>query len=209
MADPLDLLSLDDGKAAINMDSSNVEHNDELARHITAISRIIDDACGPVVIRTITNEVHHIGPDALAVYLDQQPVQSVTTVSEFTGGTTTVLSAVAFGAVTSGYYAGGRTGVLSRRRSGEPYAWPAGGAVQVTYVAGRYADTASVDPRFADAAAAILRRLWKREAGAWAQSSTFFEDGDSQLGSGFFRVARPIIEEMLAGEIQDRMPGIA
>ena len=207
MADPLDLLSLDDGKAAINMDSSNVEHNDELARHITAISRIVDEACGPVVIRTITDEVHHLDGAASAVYLDHYPVQSVTTVSEFTGGAVTALSAVAFGAVTSGYYADLRAGVVARRMGGQPYAWPASAAVQVTYVAGRYATTAAVDARFAAVGAAILRRLWKREAGAWAQSSTFFEDGDNQFGSGFFRVARPIIEEMLAGELKGRRIG--
>lgn len=207
MADPLDLLTLDEGKTAINMSFDNANHEEEIARQITAVSRIIDEACGPVVVRTVTEELHEIGAGQATVYLDELPVQSVTTVDEFDGTTLTTLAPVAFAESTSGYFAG--AGVLARRLSGQAYIWPNGGTVRVTYEAGRYASTETVDARFKEAAAAVLRRLWKREAGAWAQSSSFFEDADGQVSSGFFRVARPIIEEMLAGEIRDALPGIA
>lgn len=202
MADPLDLLSLDDGKDAINMASTNQDHDAEIARHITTISRIIDDACGPVVVRTVT-EVHEVGGQE-RIWLNRPPVLSITTVREYASGVVSTLDAVAFGAATDGYSL--TEGALARRLAGVPYVW--GGAVEVVYEAGRYADTESVDERFADTAAAVLRRLWKREAGTWAQASSIFEGDDAQAGTGFFRVARPIIEEMLHGEIRDPLPGI-
>lgn len=217
MSDLLDLLSLADSKLAINMAASTTTHDVVLARHITAISRLVDDACGPVVVRTITAETHDVGYSQRKVFLLRRPVSSITTVREVRSGSVDTLAAVAFGAQTSGYFAPPdprtpslKAGVLDRRSSGTEYTWPEGDAtVEVTYVAGRYATTAAVDARFADCAGAILRRLWKREAGSWAQASSFFEDADQQAGSGFFRVARPLIDEMLFDETQVQRIGIA
>ncbi len=216
MADTLDVLSLADAKLAINMDAATATHNTVLARHITAVSRLIDDACGPVVIRTVTAEVHAGG--ACSVLLRRRPVTSVSLVREVTSpGNVETLSAAAFGSATDGYYLPPwerdptlKSGVVKRQSYGSPIPWTRGEhTVEVTYVAGRYATTAAVDARFADAAGAVLRRLWKRESGAWAQAPGIFESADSQADIGFFRVAKPIIEELLFDEIQHRPVGFA
>lgn len=202
MADPLDLLTLAEGREAINMREDNVDNDPVLARHITAISRLIDDRCGPVVQRTVTAELHD---GCGTVLLKRWPVVAVDLVREANGGTITEVLPVTFGDTFAGYRVDLATGMLARVGS----SWPWGSeVVEVTYSAGRFEDTGSVDARFKDVAAAILRRLWKREAGIWAQSSAFFEGTDDQIGSGFFRVAVPIIDEMLPLDRQPRA-GIA
>ena len=213
MSDPLDVLSLDDAKTAINMELTNTDHDYELARQITAISRLMDRMVGPVVQRSVT-ELHET--DGETVILDWSPVDSIGSVLEDQGtGSIGTLTAHSFGGTVDGYYAepdwrGGTflSGVLQRRWTGRQGAWPHRAEVQVTYTAGRYADTASVDARFAECASEILRRLWKREAGTWAQASSFFEtlpEGQAAPSPGFYKVAKPRIEEMLAD--QQRLPG--
>lgn len=195
MADPLDVLTFEAGQAAINQSSDVTEHDDEIARHITAISRMLDAACGPVVIREVAAEVHDTtGP----VVLRHAPVAEITTVRVASGSAITELEPVAFGGTGGGYTFDLASGILERRSGSTPVTW--GGQVEVTYDAGRYESTEDVDARFADCAAAILRRLWKREAGAWSQSAQVWEGLDQQVGSGFFRVADPIIDEMLWDE---------
>jgi|SRR5688572_25747267 len=195
MADTLDLLTLAEGKTAVNIPTANTDHDTELAQHITAVSRIIDAECGPVVNRTVTAEIHGGGP----LYVNHQPLVSVSLVREASGSTITTHSAVAFGAVTDGYHidpAG--TGRIYRTSGGYRYDWDWGNQIEITYVAGRAANTAAVDPRFKAAAASILRRLWKRESGTWAQSPSFFEGEIGEVTDiGFYRVAKPIIDDML------------
>lgn len=196
MADTLDILTLSEGHTAVNIPSSNTDYDTELAQQITAVSRIIDAECGPVVQRTISAELHAGGGP---VFLRNTPVVSITTVREAAGAGITTHSAVTFGQATSGYSLDLHLpGVLYYNVGGYPYGWTAGNTVEVTYVAGRYASTAAVDARFKSCAAAILRRLWKRESGTWAQSSDFFVSQDGQVDTvGFFRVAKPIIDDML------------
>lgn len=200
MADLLDILTLDEAKRAINKSDTNADEDDILVRHITATSRLIDQFCGPVVQRTITDEYHPWGHRV--ILLQQWPVASITTVQESSGGSASTLTALTFGASGDGYWAPPSltdpsllVGELWRRNGCGDTRW---GAVQVTYVAGRYEDTESVDARFKDAAGSILRRLWKRESGTWAQSASFFDSNDSQYASGFFQVAKPILTEALA-----------
>lgn len=195
-ADPLDILTLEEAKQAINMSGYNDDRTLVLERHITAVSRCIDDACGPVVQRDIADEVIPGGHPT--IMLMHSPVTSVTTVEEDQFGSVVTVAALDFGETGDGYRASSsrwEPGLLSGELVREYQCWYP--QVRVTYVAGRYDDTASVDQRFKDAAAAILRRLWKREAGTWAQSSSVFEAADDQITSGFFRVAKPIIDEML------------
>lgn len=209
MADLLDILNLDEAKRAISMSTGTVQNDDVLASQVTAVSRLIDDNCGPVVQRTITNEYHEGGS---VILLQHVPVASITTLNEAWGGTVNLLSPVAFGSnTTDGYYAPSSlndpsllSGSLFRRCGSSSRIWA---AVEVTYVAGRYEDTASVDQRFKECAGAVLRRLWKREAGTWAQSATFFDDNATQYASGFFQVAKPIISEMLWSDM--RPPRVA
>lgn len=210
MADPLDLLSLSAAKAAINMAAASNEHDLTLARQITAVSRIVDDVCGPVVVRTVTAELADGGRSKVKVR--RWPVTSFTTVREVrSAGTISTVNAVVWGATGDGYFAIPyrrdvtlKSGELIRVRSGSDYYWPAGsGSVEVTYQAGRYATTAAVDARFAEAAGAILRRMWKRESGIWSQASNVFElPLEAEPSSGFFRVVRPLVHELLRDEVQ-------
>ena len=221
-ADVLDIISAADALAAINAATTPTE----LERMVTSVSRVIDDMCGPVVVRTITAEVHPGGRPS--IMLRRWPVTSITTVREITApGTITTLSAVAWGAASDGYYpvqsaSTSSPTLLSRElrrvRQGYDVNWglsPAYAtwidrAVEVTYVAGRYATTSVVDRRFAEACAAVLRRLWKRESGAWAQAASFFATDDESVAptSGFFRAVKPIVEELLHDELA-WSPGIA
>lgn len=199
MADTLDVLTLNEAKAAVNIQTTNVDFDAELEQQVTAVSRMIDAACGPVVQRTITAELHD--GNTTVIWPRYTPVASVTLVRSASGGTITTVTAVAFGGTGDGYTL---TGNRLTHSSGR---WT-GSQVELTYVAGRYATTAAVDARFKTCAASVLRRLWKRESGTWAQSSNFFETTDTvQSGSGFFRVAKPIIDEMLLDELV--LPGVA
>lgn len=212
--DALDLLTPAEAKAAINAKPDYVDNLDVVERHVTAVSRMIDDRCGPVVRREIEGEIVWGGGDIVRVR--RWPVAEFTLVRIACGTTITVLSSLAFGAGTEGYVAPPWdedptlfSGILLRRGpTGWPLRWEGTPALEVSYVAGRCEDTESVPARFKDTASAVLRRLWKREAGTWAQSSAYFEDTDTQAGSGFFRVAEPIIVEMLGSEVQPRKMGI-
>lgn len=211
MADTLDLLTLAEGYTAINDSASALAgtgpYDTRLAQMITAVSRRVDDKCGPVVQRTISGEEHprRQGRDlGNAIYLRYRPVASVTTITEYVGTSPQVLTAENFPTVTGNDYRlvnNGLSGVVERRNSGYPWAFAAGsqyGRVIVTYVAGRYASTAAVDAKFKEAAAAILLRLWKRGGGPWAGGSDPFTDSS---GIGFFRAVDPMIAEFLAEEM--------
>lgn len=197
MADVLDLLTLTEGKRAINLPESSTQHDAELAQFITAVSRRIDDLCGPVVARTVTEELHDGGSSLL--FLRNFPVLSVTSVTEYASGTPTVLTAESV-SVSGGYAL--RDGVLARRSGWSSMSW--GSQVVVTYEAGRYENTAAVDAKFKLAAGSILRRLWAREASAWSRG------GDPFAGEGaqaFFDAWTAAKKELLEDELL--LPGFA
>lgn len=197
MADTLDLLTLAEARAAINVDSG---HTAILEQTITGISRRIDEICGPVVVRTITDEIHYPSGNS-PIFLDHQPVSSITSLIEYSSGTGTALTAEDHD--TSGTYLL-RDGMIVRRSGFYTTSWY-GSTIKVTYVAGRAATTATVDARFKTAAAAILRRWWAREAPAWARGGDpFAQEGG---GIGFFKVVEPVVLEFLADEM--RPPAVA
>lgn len=194
MADTLDVLTLAEGHTAINLPSATTDYDTELAMQITAVSRILDEEVGCVVQRAVTDELHDGG--TWQIVTRKWPVSSFTTVTEDLSGTPTVLTAYRKEPFDRA------PALFSGRIERTAAPFPTGRwNTKVTYNAGRYANTAAVDARFKSCAAAILRRLWKREAGAWAQSPEFFESLDTQPGVGFFRVAKPIIEDMLSDEV--------
>lgn len=187
--DLLDILTIDEARDAINVTAG---HTSEIEVMVTAVSRRIDDLCGPVVVRTVTDELHDGGTSGL--FLHHYPVASITSVTEYSGGTPTTVTPETT-TVAGGYRLA--NGVLSRRSSWGMSRW--GSQVTVTYEAGRYADTAAVDAKFKMAAGAVLRRLWTREAGAWARGADpFIEAG---AGHGFFKVVDPMVHEFLAAEL--------
>ena len=198
MAQLTDILTEAEAQAAINVTDAGV-HATELALAVSAVSQAIDAACGPVVAREVT-EVHDGGSSAIWPY--ESPVLSVTSITEFDGTTSTVLTdESAFGTVHTATGFMLSNGYRIDRRSGG-YVYRFGpGQVQVVYQAGRFATTEDVSARFKYAAAAILRRLWKREGSAWAFTPDFYSNSDEQTaGSSFFRAVVPMIDELLPDE---------
>lgn len=196
MADTLDIVTLTEAKSAINVDATNTSYDTEIAAYITGVSRRIDTLCGPVVRRTISNETHWIGA-APFVDVRHVPISSVSSMIEYSqDGTATTLTAETLTVKPADAYLIDTTAEepirIYRRSQGGPYLFPAGGAVQLTYVAGRYANTAGVDEVFKRAAAIMFSHLWRREQGVG--SSTFGPLEDTGLGTPTFAVPRAVVE---------------
>lgn len=204
----LDVLTAPDAiRAALGVDTPG-DHAGDIARMVTTVSERIDKLCGPVVRRTIT-ELHD-GGDHL-IRPRETPVETITSVTEWDGTTKTVLTEDAWG--TAGAAQGYRLRksptyphdvAIRRQRSGKPSRFAAGpDAVQIVYVAGRYPDTDSVGPLFREVATEILRRLWDREAGAWARAPNPFEPGTAAAGSSrFFNAVDHVIKELANAELR-------
>lgn len=203
MANDIDVLTLEEAKTAISMSGSG--QDEELPLWITAVSRRLDDLCGAVVTRTIEGQAFDGGKPW--VDLDLAPVSrtaatTVTSVIEYDGTTATTLTADTNASQPAeAYRLDARLGMIYRRASGVDRRFVAGvGNVVVTYAPGRYATTAAVDERFKVAAGAILRRLWHREAGAWAKGGDPF--AEAGVGTvGFFKAVDPMVREFLADEL--------
>lgn len=204
MADTLDIITLVEGYRAINDETSAAagtgDHDTELAQWITAISRRIDKKCGAVVNRTLTSEQHPGG--GRFIIPRHRPVSSISAISEYDGTSGQALAAenLAGGTATGfDYFIDPDTSFVRRHCYGRPSVF-APTRVILTYVAGRAANTGAVDALFKTAAATILRRLWSREAGAWARGGNpMADEGDG--GSRFFKAVDPIIAELLGGEM--------
>lgn len=199
-----DLLAIDEARSAVNLPSGATQQDGELKRYLTGLSRRVDDLCGPVVIRTITDEEHDGGVHR--IWLRKSPADSVTSVSEWLNTTETALTAETRASQPADAYLHGHTGPLHfirRRNTGSDARFPTGRQnVLVTYEAGRYASTADVDELFKLTAASILRRIWKREASSWSQSTDFVTDTEGATPQrSFFRVVDPMIKEFLADEL--------
>lgn len=215
MADLLDLLTLEEAYRAIS-DPVNEDavagggtgsHDDRLALWVTAVSRRIDEVAGPAVIRTVANELHDGGRHR--VYLNQTPVSSITSVVEYDNTTATTLAAETNSTKPADGYLleGERHGVAVRRRaSNADKKFPDGrDNVEVTYEAGRYADTASVDALFKEAASAVLRRWQTREGGAWSTGAAPFENPPAV---GFFKAVEPMVKELLGDQVRPERDGL-
>ena len=174
-----------------------------LAQFITAVSLDLDRVAGPVVRRTITDElVDAYGTDT--IFLAHWPVASVTSVTENIAGTATALTAEAFGATTGDYRTSPHaadpslfSGVLQRRSGGQPYRWPKGvGVVKVTYVAGRFTTTETVDARFKNIASLWLQYLWRSRE----PSTVTSPDGFTIPSQAFPKAGVPDVVKGLLGD---------
>lgn len=150
-----DILTTAEAGAALNMSAGEQTANaTELAQVISAASAFVDSVYGPVVARAVTKSV--VSPSG-TVWLDR-PL-SITSVTEYVSGTGTVLTAESSG--TAGTYRiDTATGALTRRSSWGNTYW-SGHEVVVVYSSGRYANTASVDPKFKEAAVVALVHFWQ------------------------------------------------
>lgn len=152
-----DLLTLDEAKRALNIPTSDDSNDTELAQVITAASAFVDSVYGPVVERTVTDE-RHIATGR-TIFLHHHPVASITTVTEYAGGTGTVLTAESDEAA-GDYYLDASLHAITRT-SGFSDSMFSGRRVTITYSAGRYANTESVAAHFKEAAVAALVHFWQ------------------------------------------------
>lgn len=200
MADTLDVLTLEEAKEALNMTVDT--HGPELARFVTAVSRKLDDLVGPVVNRTVSNELHDGGRPV--IFPKQTPVSSVTTLVEYVSTTGTTLSAESNASKpASGFLlvSDGHDCRIVRRSGGATRLFASGASnVDLTYVAGRAADTDSVDDKFKVAAGIMLQHLWRPSAGAWAQATDAFYETEAPARTPGFGVPRAVLE-LLADEL--------
>ena len=173
----LNIITLDEAKRALNIALSDTSVDVELSQVVTAASRFVDSVYGPVVQREVTESF--VSPSG-AIWLDR-PL-SVTTVTEYSSGTPTVLTAEDFD--TAGTYRlDATTGALARRSSWATVAWNAHEVVAV-YQAGRHATTAAVDAKFKEAAVVALIHFWQHR-GANSGAASFGGDGAPYGGVPF------------------------
>lgn len=138
-----DLLTFDEAVAAIDKKTDTIR--DDITALITAVSRLIDRKCGPVVIRSVSEQ--HEARQVLM--LRQAPVAVVTTINS--------------DAYDPAVHQLDRHGFLRLRSCGWFVAAPSDGWVTVAYTAGRVASTVLVADHFKTAAKIALRDIWKRE----------------------------------------------
>ncbi len=208
MADTLDLITLAEAKSALNNPPSDVDT--ELAQVITAVSQRLDDLCGAVVIRTVTSEAHDGG--CPAIFLRRAPVSvlsatTITTLTEYSGTTSTVLTAETVGTTPStGYLFVVEQGTIFRRSGGSDATFPTGRRnVVVTYQGGRYANTGAVAPKFKQAAAIAVAHVWTN-IGAGSGAGGFSGEGAAMYGIPPWDIPKAALL-LLGTEL--RPPGIA
>lgn len=161
-----DLISAAEAAAAVNDPSANTS---KLERAVTAVSKMIDERYGAVVRRTVTAEEVPVNGGTTA-RLRYWPVFSVTSMVEYEhDGTSRTLTQEDYDTKpTEGFRLrrrpdGTYTSTVERRGGSSASWFPVDGTLLVTYVAGRFADTASVDQRFKMAAVLALKNLWRSE----------------------------------------------
>ena len=196
----LDLLSIAEARAAIN--SHDVTHDVAIAAMVSGISAQVDDWCGPVVARAVT-ERHDGG--SWWVPLRTTPILTVTTVTEYTSaGTPTVLTvededtkpAAGYLLESRGHFA-----QLLRRSSGTSANFATGRQnVVVVTSAGRYASTETVGEKFKAAVRSMLKVTWDQESPRWAQSAEFVTAAEMGIVPSFVSV-ESMIKRRLGSEL--------
>jgi hypothetical protein len=209
----LDLLTLQEAKLGLN-EQNATGLDGKLPAWITAVSLRLDGLLGPIVRRTITAEQHDGGSGV--IHLRHYPATSITTVTEYDDTTATLLVAEtnafkpADGYLVDPYPVpltladGTPVTLLSRRmhrrKSGKDSSFTSGRRnVEVTYVAGRFATTETVEERFKRAAVLTLQNLWQSQ-----RNSTAMEGEFDVPVSNYPRFTIPnAVREMFPGELQD------
>lgn len=179
MADTYDLLTLTEGKASLRIDPNDHYSDELLAGVITAVSRRLDLAIGPTVVRSVSGEAHQGGYPR--VELRYAPVQAVGQIREFQGTNPVTLTEQTTTLEPNDGWYGERyapdpslySGIIVRTYSGYPARfWSGVGNVVCSYTAGRVASTSLVDSRIKEGAKLVLRNWWR----LYEQSTAGFEE---------------------------------
>lgn len=206
----LDVLTLAEAKDAINVNSTQ-NRDTLLALYITSISARMDVLLGPIVTRTITAELHNGGRDS--IFLNSYPVTSVASVTEYDRGQslTTVLTPEILGDYTphvdtyeiepfstNPALFGNR---IKRQQNGHHHRFAHGRRnVSVSYTAGRFADTESVDEKYKLGAGYILLSAWRSQQDSTAKMGDF----DVPFSSVPKYMIPYNVIDMFYGEVQQR-----
>jgi hypothetical protein len=155
---PTELVTLDDVKTQLQIPATTGNYDDQLQGYIDAATAYIQQATGPILNRTCT-EVHSGG--GLTIVLDDPPVLTVTSVTEYVGPTAYPLTQAELGTATGAYAFSlddPQAGIICRRFTGGLAGRFAGGYrnVQVVYVAG----VVAVDPSIRFATLMDIQGLW-------------------------------------------------
>jgi hypothetical protein len=204
----LDVLTFEEAADALNLSGTAI-HDKDLPEWITAVSLFMDRLIGPVVTRVVTAEQHDGGRHC--IYLRQYPNTAITTVTEYSGTTATVLAPETNTTKPANAYmvdpyepdTALLTGIVRRRVSGGDALFAQGRRnVEVTYSAGRFASTTTVDQRAKKAASLILSNAWR------SQQDSTGGVGEFDVPQVMFpRKAIPaVVRELYFREIQDRDP---
>jgi hypothetical protein len=168
-----DVLTSDEARLALSRGPLDTDQQDLVDAMNTAVSQRLDDAVGKIVQGTISGELHNGGCQQL--YLRYSPVVSVVQVVEYDGTTAGTLTAESnTSKPTSGYVINPTNGRLGRRSDNLDGRFPTGyDNVRVTYVAGRFAETADVDEIFKQAARLTLKSWWRMYENSTATFNEF------------------------------------
>jgi hypothetical protein len=175
-----DILTLAEGRSALRQGASTANDTD-ITLLITACSISIDRGIGPVVRRTITADT--FDGEGTFLQLRSWPVVSVTTVVE--DGTTLT---------SDQYLVDYEKGQLYRRDGDYDYPWEIGrDNVEVTYVAGRFASTSTVDAWYKQGCRLLLRHQWRSEQ--WNTSGIGVTDYEvPQVAYPSFSIPKAVID---------------
>lgn len=191
-----DLLTLDEAKAALNIPVADTTFDDELHSYITAVSQRIDDLCGPVVKRSVADEIHD--GNVAWILPDRSPVATIGSITEYSNGTGTALTAESLSVAGDYTLEGvGTHASILRRRSSFSNRVFSSGKVVLNYTAGRFDSTAAVSPKFKQAAAKMLSLMWRGDQGAG--SATFGASPETPLLGYGFAIPNAVVE-LLAEE---------
>jgi hypothetical protein len=145
-ATPDYILSLEDAKAQLNIDSTVAD--EELRPFIEATTAIVERETGKAIVRrTVSAELHQLSYGKTSLFLRQRPVVSVTSIASLDGLTTWS---------PSNWYLNGDWGQLIWKSG--PYLY---GDVLFGYVPGM----AVIPANYTRAAAIIIQHLWETQRG--------------------------------------------
>lgn len=167
-----DVLTLAEAKLFLSIAELDTSDDTRLPSAITAITAAMDkvDAFGPIVVRDVTDEDirtrNRADKPVMSVRTQQYPVYSWTSVTEYVDTVPTVLTRQTMTSLPdNGYYAypgwapNTWSGLITRTAGSLNAFWE--GDVRVSYVAGRFADTASVPDQWKEAAGLVLQQFWR------------------------------------------------
>ena len=197
----LDIIDLAEAREALNDTEVDTSDDTELENYVAAVSRFLDWMYGPVIQRSVT-ESHDGGGSCIVLAV--RPVASVTSVTV----DDVALSASDWHAERSSQDRTLLSGEISRMSGtsrGGVFEFGVDN-VDVVYTAGRFADRASVDARFRQAAVLTLQHAFRAEQRTAFQDSQGFVTPTSGYPKDWdLRAVRSI----LMGERRRRGIGVA